>query len=175
MRRIGFSFTLSVGVLMIVAAVTTAIGGGVRRVSVEDRCDPATFPPEAECVYIDKGDVVTFEEFLEALSEGGHFAWRFKPKKPEVRVGDTVQATNTGGEPHTFTEVTAFGGGFVPELNEPLGLTVVPECDLDGGTFDQATFMAPGDRLEVSGLTQGVHLFQCCIHPWMRAEVKVKK
>lgn len=169
MRRMGFSIVLSVGAVMVAVAVATAIGS-VRLVKVEDRCDPATFPPEAECEDIDNGDVVPFEEFLAALSKGGHLAWRFKSKKPEVKVGDTVQAVNVGGEDHTFTEVAAFGGGVVDELN--LGLTPAPEC-LNSTIFD-STYLEQGDSLDVSGLTQGVHLFQCCIHPWMRAEVRVK-
>ena len=28
--------------------------------------------------------------------------------------------------------------------------------------------------VEVDNLTPGNHKFQCCIHPWMRAIVKVK-
>jgi hypothetical protein len=32
-----------------------------------------------------------------------------------------------GGEPHTFTEVKHFGGGFIPGLNAPEEDTV-PEC-----------------------------------------------
>jgi len=27
----------------------------------------------------------------------------------------------------------------------------------------------------VSGLAEGNHHFQCCIHPWMRAVIKVKR
>jgi hypothetical protein len=37
-----------------------------------------------------------------------------------------------------------------------------------------ATDLQPGDRTEVSGLAEGNHRFQCCIHPWMRALIKVK-
>jgi hypothetical protein len=33
-----------------------------------------------------------------------------------------------GGEPHTFTEVAQFGGGFIPDLNGP-GETTIPECN----------------------------------------------
>jgi hypothetical protein len=30
-----------------------------------------------------------------------------------------------------------------------------------------------GSQLQVSGLAKGDHLFQCCIHPWMRMTVEV--
>ncbi len=39
----------------------------------------------------------------------GHPAWQFSPGYISVRAGQTVRATNAGGEIHTFTEVTAFG------------------------------------------------------------------
>lgn len=173
MRRIVFTLALSVGVVMAVAAIVIA-SGTIRQVRVEDRCDPATFNAAVgpgTCVEIG-GDHVTFAEFIAALFKGGHFAWRFKPKRPEVGVGDTVRATNTGGEVHTFTEVAAFGGGFVPPLNGPLGLTPIPECVTPA--IVNPTFLAPGASLDVSGLSPGLHRFQCCIHPWMHAEVNVK-
>ncbi len=76
-----------------------------------------------------------------------------------------MRVRNAGGRPHTFTEVANFGGGKVPDLNE--GLEVAPECP---GSVD----IAPGDSIKVSGLSVGNHRFQCCIHPWMRALIKVK-
>ena len=66
---------------------------------------------------------------------------------------------------HTFTEVANFGGGKVPQLSE--GLTPAPECAA-------SVNIAPGERVVLQGLTEGDHLYQCCIHPWMRALVKVE-
>jgi len=37
------------------------------------------------------------------------------------------------------------------------------------------TFLAPGASLKVKGLDVGTHLFECCIHPWMRAAIKVEE
>jgi hypothetical protein len=87
--------------------------------------------------------------------------------------GTTVSVVDQGGEPHTFTEVAQFGGGFVEALNH--GEPTVPECD--GGFKNVAvarTRILQGSRLDVAGLAKGKHLFQCCIHPWMRMEVDVK-
>ena len=87
-----------------------------------------------------------------------------------------MRVTNTGGEGHTFTEVTAFGGGFVPPLNGvggPLGtipLTPAAACVPPPGT----TVVGPGGTVGITGLAPGVHKFQCCIHPWMRAVVDVE-
>lgn len=41
--------------------------------------------------------------------------------------GTVLSVVNQGGEPHTFTEVAKFGGGFVGDLNH--GEATVPECD----------------------------------------------
>jgi hypothetical protein len=76
-----------------------------------------------------------------------------------------VTAINDGGRLHTFTEVANFGGGFVPPLNGTLAFA--PECAT-------ATPLPPGARQQVTGLTPGNHLFQCCIDPWMRMLVKVE-
>jgi hypothetical protein len=34
--------------------------------------------------------------------------------------------------------------------------------------------LPPGATIRVEGLAQGLHKFQCCIHPWMRATVRVQ-
>jgi hypothetical protein len=87
------------------------------------------------------GDV-TFAEFLEALAEGGHDAWRLHFGRSHIEAGETLLVTNEGGEAHTFTHVAAFGGGFVPELNEPFGFPgPVPVCGLPGAL---ATFVPAG-------------------------------
>jgi plastocyanin len=91
-----------------------------------------------------------------------------------VRQGTTVSVVDQGGEPHTFTEVAKFGGGFIAPLNAP-GETTVPECA--GGFSNIAvarTRILQGSQLQIAGLTKGEHLFQCCIHPWMRTKVEVK-
>jgi hypothetical protein len=36
------------------------------------------------------------------------------------------------------------------------------------------TRILQGSQFNVTGLAKGNHLFQCCIHPWMRMEVDVK-
>jgi plastocyanin len=117
------------------------------------------------------GDV-TFAEFGALLTSilstavVGHPAWRFQPSYVnDVEPSETVRVTNDGGRAHTFTEVTNFGGGFVPPLN--IGLTFAPECA-------GATVLAPDDRVELRELSAGDHRFQCCIHPWMRALIKVE-
>ena len=87
-----------------------------------------------------------------------------------MRVGQFLVATNRGGEAHTFTEVEEFGGGIVPQLNDVLGLTTVaPECSQLAGT----DFIAPGASSSEKEEEAGVEKYQCCIHPWMRAQVRI--
>ena len=75
-----------------------------------------------------------------------------------------MRVTNEGGRVHTFTEVAAFGGGRVPPLN--IALSPAPECPA-------SVNVVPGERIQLNLLALGIHRFQCCIHPWMRAVVTV--
>jgi plastocyanin len=100
--------------------------------------------------------------------------WDFEPDTPSIKQGTTVVVVDQGGEPHTFTEVEKFGGGFVTGLNAP-GEETVPECAGGFSTVAVAkTRILQGSQLHVTGLSKGEHHFQCCIHPWMRMDVKVK-
>ena len=114
---------------------------------------------------------VQFDKFLELLglhhSIGG---WHFGPPNVTMRVGEDLVANNKGGETHTFTEVEEFGGGIVPELNELTGLTsIAPECQ----RLAAGDFLAPGASSRETETEAGVEKYQCCIHPWMRAEVRI--
>jgi plastocyanin len=150
------------------------------RIALADQCDPATFP-SGLCVATPHRADVTLAEFGALLFSPliatvvGHPAWRFEPAYVDLRAGHKLRVTNTGGENHTFTEVAAFGGGFVPPLNGvgaagKVPLTPAPACVPPPGTV----IVGPGTTAEIKGLSPGVHSFQCCIHPWMRAVVTVE-
>ena len=152
------------------SAINTA-GQAGRSISVNmlDACDQATFDAAVGPGTCVRNGGVKFSQFIDLLTrhqtaEG----WRFAPATIHARVGQTIVATNLGGEAHSFTEVAAFGGGIVPLLNQLTGSGgVVPECksptDIVGpGGSDSETLSEPG-----------THKFQCCIHPWMRATVEV--
>jgi hypothetical protein len=177
---------IAVGVSLCVAALTTVMtmASGVRTVDVEDRCDPATFNAvlgDGSCV----GDGnVTFAEFQEELNpaDGGHDAWRFNFGRGRIDPGEGLRAVNRGGEFHTFTEVKAYGGGCIPAVNEPLGLSPVPECapltQVAPGVFVPTAFLQTGVNPEttrdVTPVGKGTHKFQCLIHPWMKVAVEVR-
>jgi hypothetical protein len=144
-----------------------------RQIAIRDDCDPNDpgWAPTGGCL-LRHGDV-SFAEFNTELSSPlslsviGHQAWRNDPTYLEIRAGERVQVRNRGGRTHTFTEVANFGAGRVPNPNLNRGLTPAPECP---GSVD----ILAGGRTEVAGLAAGNHRFQCCIHPWMRALIKVK-
>ena len=62
----------------------------------------------------------------------------------------------------------------MPELNQLSGnTTVAPEC-LDPAVFDSSTVRS-GQTIEHTFDERGVEKYQCCIHPWMRAEVRIRE
>jgi hypothetical protein len=154
----------------------TALGAGGRAqrvVDLFDACDPESFNAALGAGTCVRNGGVMFANFLELLSRHHSVgAWHFTPPQAHMGVGDVLLAVNHGGETHTFTEVEEFGGGIVADLNERMGLSAVaPEC----------TALAPSDFIPAGGSSaetedeEGVEKYQCCIHPWMRAEVHIGK
>ncbi len=143
-----------------------------------DECDPATFNAALGpdfCHNVTLGAFTTLSDlFAKAAAGTPDPGWDFEPDTLNIKKGTTVIAVDQGGEPHTFTEVAQFGGGFIPVLNAP-GEDVVPECVGGFANVSVAkTRILQGSQLQVTGLSKGKHFFQCCIHPWMRVEVDVK-
>ena len=145
-----------------------------------DECDPATFNAVVGpdfCKNVALAFVAPFattlsDLFAKAAAGAPDPSWDFEPDSLKVKQGTPLIVVNQGGEPHTFTPVANFGGGFIAGLNG--GQAAVPECA--AGFKDVAvarTRILQGSQLQVSGLTKGEHHFQCCIHPWMRVTVKV--
>ena len=142
-----------------------------------DECDPTTFNAALGadfCKNVTLGAFTTLDQlFAEAASGHPDPNWDFEPDVINVKAGGTIRVVDQGGEPHTFTEVKKFGGGFIDGLNG--GEATVPECS--GGFANLAvarTRLLQGSDSQITGLTKGKHFYQCCIHPWMRVEVDVK-
>jgi plastocyanin len=148
---------------------------GSRHVSILDDCDPNDPAWNATGGCILRGGAVTEAEFGILLASPlsaaviGHPAWRNEPSYVRVSAGTSVTVTNEGGRLHTFTPVADYGGGRVPPLN--IGLTAAPECAPMAADPYQ---VPPGEKLQLNDLAAGNHRFQCCIHPWMRALIKVE-
>lgn len=143
-----------------------------------DECDPATFNgalgPDF-CKNITLGASTTVSDLFAGVAmKSPDPGWDFEPDSAEISDGGILSVVDQGGEPHTFTEVAKFGGGFLSVLNAP-GQETVPECS--GGFKNIAvarTRILQGSTIQVTGLSKGEHLFQCCIHPWMKFKVTVK-
>jgi plastocyanin len=145
-----------------------------------DECDPTTFnaalgPDFCKNVALAPLNfATTFDDLFKKAAAGTPDpGWDFEPDVLNVKQGTTLVVTNQGGEPHTFTEIKNFGGGFVEGLNA--GEPIVSEC---AGGFKNVevakTRIIQGSSVNVTDLSKGEHRFQCCIHPWMRMKVEVK-
>jgi hypothetical protein len=170
------ALVVAVGALLALLSVTSVASAGAdhRRVQILDACDPETFNAalgEGACV--SKGGGVTIDRLVDQLiTKGEAPAWRFSPAHLKLDAGGVITAQNRGGEFHTFTEVAAFGGGCVPEINELLGLESVPECAI--GDIFATTGVPPGASLTTGPLAAGEHRFMCLIHPWQRTTAEAR-
>jgi hypothetical protein len=145
-----------------------------KTVSLMDACDPDTFnaaPP----IGIGPGTCsrrggVTFANFIDELTRHHSVgAWHMAPGEVMLQLGGVLSAINRGGENHTFTEVEEYGGGFVQVLNDLGGFgPTIPECN--PGTVQM---LHPGESFHETTDEVGVEKYQCCIHPWMRTEVRI--
>ena len=145
-----------------------------------DSCDPESFDqalqdPEA-CV---KQGRTTFSAFIAELQATKVARdWRFTPEQLSATLGVDVLGNNVGGEAHTFTPVRTFGGGIVGVLNQLSGNPVVaPECQsLEGDDFvaSGSKYLIESEELAAVADGSGIARVQCCIHPWMRTEVRLR-
>ena len=195
MRITVLKFAVFTGTLLLAGAAQSfaqqttarkvAVTPGPVQIVALDECDPATFnrPPDPDpkkggvgadfCKNVALGAQTDFATLFDEAAKGHPDPnWDFEPDDVTVRKGTRIIVTNQGGEPHTFTEVKKFGGGFIAPLNG--GEPAAPECA--AGFKDLAvarTRILQGSQLHISNLPFGQHNFQCCIHPWMRVTVDV--
>ena len=174
MKHLVAAGSIAVAVAL-VAGSSTGFAAGLRTIRMFDQCDPDTFNAafgDGTCVGNAGG--VKLDVFISQLiHHGAAGAWYFTPDPVRIQEGTEFIATNAGGEVHTFTEVDEFGGGFVTELNDILGLTPTQAClDVAASLPDGLVF--PGQSTEPEDEEPGVHHYQCCIHPWMRTDVIVR-
>jgi hypothetical protein len=144
-----------------------------------DACDPASFNAvigPGTCV---KPFRTTFQDFIAQLTATKVAkGWFFSPEQLTARLGVNLLGNNVGGEEHTFTPVARFGGGVVPILNQLSGNPVVaPEClqlDEDDLVPSGGKYIIEAEELADVVDDSGIARVECCIHPWMRTEVRLK-
>lgn len=171
----GLGLTLALGVSVAVPLASAA--SDQQGIAMRDDCDPATFNAVLGAGACVGRGTTTFGAFIAELREDQVAeAWAFEPDEVTIHSEDAVVVRNTGGETHTFTKVTSFGGGIVPILNVLSG-NLVPAVPAPGVNVS-ATFVPAGGQITAASgpggiLTPGQNRFECFIHPWMRAVVTV--
>ena len=137
---------------------------GLTQVVALDECDPVTFNEAVGpdfCKNVTLGAFTTLSDLFAGAEAGTPDpGWDFEPDQVTISKGDIVSVVDQGGEPHTFTEVKAFGNGFLPPLNPGSATSVIPECN--GGFKNIAvarTRILQGSHLDITGLSKGKHLF----------------
>jgi hypothetical protein len=148
-------------------------------IKMKDDCDPVSFnlavpsPPGQPPTCVGNGGT-TFDDFIGQLVDHKFAgAWRFSPGHLKIDAGSSLRIFNQGGETHSLTPVTRFGGGgIVPPLNEILFGTPNPPTFF----FPPFNFVPAGGTTTIGPdlLTPGTHLLICVIHPWMEETVVVK-
>ena len=162
---------------MAMLSLTSPAGAiqGEKKIRLLDDCEPISFTQVfGEDICTGDGKT-TAQEFLAELeaTQDAH-KWRNQPSNMLLNIGRPTLIENRGHEAHTFTQVASFGGGFIPDLNALSGNPVpAPEClNVPGLVFIPAGATEEGPTAG-SDLPVGTHLFQCCIHPWMRTIIEV--
>jgi plastocyanin len=169
--------TVGSGIAVVLAcAAVAAPAAGAPMVKIRDACDPATFNAvlgEGACV---DGGNVTFDAFIDRLIRtGDHPLWSFTPKRATVPAGQTIPVSNVGGEFHTFSRTVEFGGGFVEDLNDLLGLDEIADgCTQPPGATNLFLGAGESGTIPSEALGSGTHRFICCVDPWMRASYRVR-
>jgi plastocyanin len=142
-------------------------------IKMKDDCEPVSFNAAVGPGTCVGSGTTTFGDFIGQLVDHKFAgAWRFSPGHVKIDAGSSLQIVNQGGEDHSFTQVTQFGGGGVVEpLNEILFGTPTPPTFF----FPPFNFLGAGGTTSIgpSVLTPGTHLFICVIHPWMEGTVVV--
>jgi len=144
-----------------------------------DSCEPESFNAAigpGTCV---KHGQTTFQEFIAELQATQSVRdWRFTPEQLPAQDGVNLLGNNVGGEEHTFTPVAQYGGGIIPLLNQLAGTpTPAPEClalEEDDLVPSGGRYIIEAEELADVTDASGIARVQCCIHPWMRATVRVK-
>jgi hypothetical protein len=179
-KRLYACLTAATIALTSMAALVADDGLNIR---LRDDCDPASFNAAVGPGTCVGGGDTTFADFLAEHAETGQVEkWRFNNDRAESDRGRPITLTNRGGETHTFTRVAEFGGGFVPPLNAlPDGSTLplAPECAVADGIPQPPgptnVFVPAGATVTGPAVTtRRTVKFQCCIHPWMKAEITGK-
>src|SRR5215831_14520329 len=152
MRIVGIT-VVTIGLLIgawRIGTVARADDSDDQNVLILDNCDPRdpAWGPLGGCFAKPKDGDVTVAEFNAFLFTPlsppgvliGHPSWRMQPSYLSTD-DKTIRVQNRGGRQHTFTQVSNYGGGFIPQLNG--NLSSAPEC------LASPLTLAPGQRTQL--------------------------
>jgi hypothetical protein len=192
---------MGIGVTMLWGSSALTNAQTTKAITMRDACDPTTFNiavGPGTCTPGHHGRTL-FPDFIAEL-QSDHIAgaWRFNPLlnateghfqlvRLDLAPGDHTTIQNAGGETHTFTRVSKFGGGFIVPLNGLSGNpdpapecaqmlpngSLVPQPESDTNQFVEAGKTESGPTAGSPALPPGVSRWECCVHPWMRMLVVV--
>jgi hypothetical protein len=180
---------VTIAMIPFAAAMVVVATSNPLVIRMQGPCDPASFNAvigPGTCI---GNGHITFDHFIKELTLTQKVgSWLFSPENGAVAPGTVLSLENRAGEVHTFTKVKEFGGGFIDFLNKLSGTPVpAPECALMMGgmlvprsespsnIFVEAETTEVGPTAGSSILPSGTTTkFQCCIHPWMRTELRTK-
>jgi plastocyanin len=159
---------------VVILTLPLAASANPSEIYMSDACSPSFNVALNDPTICNRRGGTPFDVFIQQLVQNGSAgAWRFSAPQVHLRAGDSLTVENRGGETHTFTEVSQFGGGgIVDELNEILFGTATPPTFFVG----PLNVVTAGEETAIpaSTLTTGTHLFICAIHPWMEETVVVR-
>lgn len=139
-----------------------------------DACSPSFNVALNDPTICNRQGGTPFGVFIQQLTQNKSAgAWHFSAPRVNVNAGSSLTVENRGGETHSLTEVTQFGGGgIVPGINQVLFGTTTPPTFF----FGPLNLVPAGGETTIpsSTLTPGTHLFICVIHPWMEETVTVR-
>jgi plastocyanin len=172
-------FLLRKGVIAAAAAgviLTLPLGASANpsEIYASDACSPSFNVALNDPTICNRQGGTPFAVFIQQLMQNKSAgAWHFSAPHVNVHAGDSLTVENRGGETHTFSPVSQFGGGgIVEEINEILFGEPNPTTFFTG----PLNFVPAGDEITIpaSTLAPGTHLFICAIHPWMEETVVVR-
>ena len=137
-RRLVVGMVMAVGALTPPAAMASS--PKVEPMRLLDACNKASFDAAFGPGLCQRNaGSVTANDFLSKLNakDFGHGAWWINASggrmgTTTIKWGDSLKASNEGGESHTFTEIEkyttakTFVGGCIAPLSDPLGLVRFP-------------------------------------------------
>jgi hypothetical protein len=183
-----FAMCLAVVIAPSIAMASDRDDPRVTQIQIRDDCDPTTFNNVGlGNICVGAGDT-TFPQFAKQLMTIGRAPkWRFSPDTVHLELGDSFNATDRGGEAHSFTEVEHFGASVIPQVNDLLhmhGAQPNSECSTAFAAFSAdpahnnpqlTSFVLPGQSFADTPGKPATELYQCCIHPWIQAVITIRQ